>query len=163
MAHLMGHDPAADWLTQPFLRDRNALLAAAEGGFGTVRLDEIDWSSELAPQPAGTFFAVATDPESRRHRLATLDVRAGAHLSRPSRPVTSSYAGEYILLQDGEVVWHSPTGTLGVSRRTIAAAKPNHALWFKFVDPEEREGEHYEIYERALAHLQEREKQGGRA
>ena len=24
MAHLMGHDPESDWLTDPFLRDRNA-------------------------------------------------------------------------------------------------------------------------------------------
>ena len=28
-AHLMGHDPQSDWLTQPFLRDRNSLKVAS--------------------------------------------------------------------------------------------------------------------------------------
>ena len=60
-AYLMGHDPTADWLTEPFHRDRNALLVAAEGGFGTVQLDKIDWKSEVEPQPEGVFFAAMTD------------------------------------------------------------------------------------------------------
>ncbi|MFH1571940.1 MAG: DUF362 domain-containing protein, partial [Gemmatimonadota bacterium] len=32
-AHLMGHDPASDWPTPPFRRDRNHLLIAAQRGF----------------------------------------------------------------------------------------------------------------------------------
>ena len=40
-AYLMGHDPKSDWLTPPFHRDRNALLIAAQSGFGTVNLEEI--------------------------------------------------------------------------------------------------------------------------
>jgi len=42
-AYLMGHDPQADWLTPPFHRDRNALLVAAENGFGSVDLSQIDF------------------------------------------------------------------------------------------------------------------------
>jgi len=48
-AHLMGHDPQSDWPTQPFLRDRNHLLIAANRNFGTVDLDEIDFVSEVPP------------------------------------------------------------------------------------------------------------------
>jgi hypothetical protein len=61
--HLMGHDPQADWLTPPFHRDRNALLVAAEGGFGTVDLAEIDFQSE-AEGPLGHFFTQMTDSVS---------------------------------------------------------------------------------------------------
>jgi len=39
-----GHDPAADWLTPPFQRDRNPLLVAAQSGFGTVDLKDIDFA-----------------------------------------------------------------------------------------------------------------------
>jgi hypothetical protein len=42
-----------------------------------------------------------------------------------------------------------------VSRRELAGENPDHAMWFKFVDPEEAEGEHYEVYERALKHIPE--------
>ena len=65
------------------------------------------------------------------------------------------YAGEYILLQDGEVRWHSPDGTIRESRRALSGAHTDHAMWYKFVDmaENEAEGEHYEVYQRALAHL----------
>jgi len=63
------------------------------------------------------------------------------------------YAGEYILLQDGEVRWHDPSGTIKVSRRELAGDHPERALFYKFVDPAEAEGERYEVYERALASM----------
>ena len=46
-AHLMGHDPASDWPTAPFRRERNHLLVAAQRGFGTVDLEQIDFESEV--------------------------------------------------------------------------------------------------------------------
>ena len=49
-AYLMGHDPTSDWLTPPFLRDRNALLAASEAGFGTVDLSSIDKTKPTKPK-----------------------------------------------------------------------------------------------------------------
>jgi hypothetical protein len=61
-AYLMGHDPQADWLTPPFHRDRNALLVAAEHGFGTVDLSQIDFQSELQA-PVGAFFAKELDSQ----------------------------------------------------------------------------------------------------
>src|SRR5919202_5049267 len=58
--YLMGHDPAADWPTPPFRRDRNHLLLAAQHGFGTVSLDEIDFVSDVQA-PLAEFDSVATD------------------------------------------------------------------------------------------------------
>ncbi len=66
---------------------------------------------------------------------------------------TSKYAGEFILLQDNEVRWHDPDGHIRVSRRELAGNNPDHAMFFKYVDPEEAEGEKYVVYESALAHL----------
>jgi hypothetical protein len=153
MAHLMGHDPAADWLTPPFHRDRNALLVAAEGGFGTVDLDAIDVASEVAPQPPGTFFAKAWDSRETvitwRRTMAEQALYYRDHMAE----LADAYGGEFILLQDGEVRWHQQEGIIKVSRRKLAGRHRDHALYFKYVDPEEREQEHVEVYERTLAHI----------
>jgi uncharacterized protein (DUF362 family) len=152
-AHLMGHDPMTDWLAEPFHRDRNPLLVATEGGYGTVDLDAIDFDSEVAPQPEGTFFAVMTDSLSTviswRRTMCEQALYYRDHLSE----LADKYAGEYILLQDNEVKWHSSEGHIRVSRRKLAGDNPDHAMFYKLVDPEEQEGEHYEVYEAALAHL----------
>ncbi len=61
---------------------------------------------------------------------------------------------EYILLQDGQVRWHGKAGDLGQSRRKLAGPhNPGSALWLKLVDPEEAEGEHFEVYEQTLKRL----------
>ena len=154
VTHLMGLDPTSDWLTEPFHRDRNALLAAADGGFGSVNLADIDFVSEGAPQPAGTFYAMQWDDRETvvtwRRTMAEQALYYRDHM----RELISQYAGEFILLQDGEVRWHEPDGMLRVSRRQLAGSHRSHAMFFKYVDPEEAEGEHYEVYERALAHIQ---------
>ena len=36
------------------------------------------------------------------------------------------------------------------SRRKLSGANPEQAMWLKYVDPEETEGEHYTVYERGL-------------
>lgn len=151
-AHLMGLDPTADWLTEPFHRDRNSLLVAAEGGFGTVNLDEIDWSSEVEPQPEGTFFAAMTDDVERviSWRRTTCEQ---ALYYRDHRAEFDQYTGEYILLQENEVKWHDTSSYLRWSRRRLSGNRPDQAMWLKYVDPEEAEGEHYDVYERALADI----------
>jgi uncharacterized protein (DUF362 family) len=150
MMHVMGLDPQADWGAEPFHRDRNALLVAAENGFGTVKLNEIDFVSELAPQPAGTFFSSMTDSaETNLTWRRTMCEQALYYADR--KRALERYAGEYILLQDQQVRWHSPHGTIRVSRRELSGDHRDHAMWFKYVDPDEAEGEHYEVYERALA------------
>ncbi len=148
-AHLMGHDPQSDWLTPPFHRDRNALLVAAQGGFGSVDLNEIDFASEVE-SPVGDYYAIQTDSnETIISWRRTTAEQALLYHDNP-RPFYDRYAGEYILLQDGEVRWHEPTSNLSVSRRILAGENKDQAMWFKYVDPDEKEGEHLEAYTHAL-------------
>ncbi|MBN1642671.1 MAG: DUF362 domain-containing protein [Anaerolineae bacterium] len=146
---LMGHDPAGDWLTPPYHRDRNPLLVAAEGGFGSVNLDEIDYRSEVSA-PLGEFYAQITDHQERVVSWRRSTAEQALYYREHQREFVSKYAGEYILLQDREVQWHDRSSAIHVSRRQLARDRPDQALWLKLVDPEEAEGEHYEVYERAL-------------
>ncbi len=157
LMHLMGHDSLADWRTPPFHRDRNSILVAAEGGFGTADLNEIDFVSEVGPQPEGTFFAEMTDSAETNYTWRRTMCEQALYY-RDNMRAFEPYAGEYILLQDGEVRWHSPEGTIRESRRKLAGDHPDHAMWYKFVDPEEAEGEHYEVYEQALAAMNKDER-----
>jgi uncharacterized protein (DUF362 family) len=150
--HLMGHDPQADWLTPPYHRDRNALLVAAEGGFGTVDLDEIDFQSELEA-PLGAFFARITDSRSRVVSWRRTTAEQALFYLDHQREFVAKYAGEYILLQENEVRWHDKSSDFWVSRRKLAGERPDQALWLKYVDPEEAEGEHYGVYERVLKEI----------
>jgi len=36
----------------------------------------------------------------------------------------------------------------------LAGANPQSAMWLKYVDPEEAEGEHFAVYEKELARLE---------
>jgi hypothetical protein len=67
----------------------------------------------------------------------------------------AAYSGEYVLLQDQSVVWHDVSSQIGPSRRELARHNPDQALWLKYVDPAEAEGEHYAMYERALERLKQ--------
>ena len=144
-AYLMGHDPASDWLTPPFHRDRNPLLVAAEGGFGTVNLEEIDFVSEVKA-PVGEFFAVLTDPMSTNVSWRLTTAEQALYYQDHRKALVDKYAGQYILLQAGEVRWHDDESNLRISRRILAGDQREQALWMKYVDPEETEGEHYEVY-----------------
>ncbi|RIK42207.1 MAG: hypothetical protein DCC55_09500 [Chloroflexi bacterium] len=148
-AHLMGHDPQSDWLTPPFHRDRNPLLVAAEAGFGTVNLDEIDFQSEVQG-PLGEFYAYVTDPRAINISWRQTTAEQALHYLDNQRKFVDQYAGEYILLQEGEVKWHDPVSDLRQSRRKLAGGKPEQALWLKYVDPDEQEGEHFSVYDHAL-------------
>jgi hypothetical protein len=151
-AYLMGHDPQSDWLTEPFHRDRNALLVAAQSGFGTVNLDEIDFQSEVTA-PLGKFFSDSTDPIERVISWRRTTCEQALFYRDHSKELIDKYHGEYIMLQRGEVCWHSPQGRFEGSRREIAGDYPDEAVWFKFVDPDEVEGEHYEVYEQTLEQI----------
>lgn len=150
---LMGHDPAEDWPTQPYIRDRNPVLVAAQGGFGTVNLDEIDYESELEPQPEGAFYTVATDAHERVVSWRRTTCEQALYYRDHVQQFVDKYAGQYILLQEREVKWHDTSSILNVSRRDLAGASPDEAMWLKYVDPEEKEGEHFEVYEQTLARL----------
>ena len=149
----MGFDPTGDWLTNPFHRDRNSLLVAAEGGFGTVQLDQIDWTSEVEPQADGVFFAALTDSQERVISWRRTTSEQALYYRDHMRELVDKYAGEYILLQENEVKWHSESSYFKGSRRDLAGDRPEQAMYLKYVDPEEAEGERYEVYERALADM----------
>lgn len=149
-AHLMGHDPQSDWLTEPFHRDRNALLIAAQGGFGTVDLNEIDYKSEVAA-PVGEFFSRVTDPRETVMSWRKSTAEQGLYYLEHRDEIVREHAGKYILLHMNEVVWSQAEGDLNVSRRQLAGQFKDQALWMKYVDPDEAEGEHFEVYEDTLA------------
>ena len=68
-SHLMGTDPRLDWPTPPFRRDRSPVAVAAEHGFGTVDLDEIDFAMEGLEPPVAEFDSAEVDPAEQ---IATL-------------------------------------------------------------------------------------------
>lgn len=151
-AYLMGHSPAADWPTPPYRRDRNALLVAAQSGFGTVDLQKIDFVSELELQARGVFYSRETDAsETVTSWRRTMCEQA--LLYRDNRARFAEYAGTYILLQRGEVRWHDKEGNILESRRVLAGDFSGDALWLKYVDPAEAEGERYAIYENTLEQM----------
>jgi uncharacterized protein (DUF362 family) len=152
-AYLMGHDPAGDWLSGPYHRSRNPLVIAAEGGFGTVNLDEIDWTSDVDRRPEGYFFAVARDSAERVLSWRKTTCEQALYYRDHRAEIVRQYAGEYILLQENEVKWHDKSSYLRVSRRKLAGDHPDQAMWLKYVDPDETEGEHYEVYEKTLADI----------
>ena len=152
--HLMGHDPLSDWLTEPFHRDRNSIRVAAEGGFGTVDLNQIDFESEVQ-SPIGKFFAKITDPQDLVVSWRRTTAEQGLRYLDLKQDLVRKYGGQYILLQMGEVKWHGPTGEFWQSRRKLAGDHPEQAMWLKYVDPDEAEGEHYEVYQRTLAKMAE--------
>ncbi len=152
-AHLMGHDPQADWLTPPFYRDRNTLLVAAQGGFGTVDLREIDFRSEVQA-PVGEFFAKVMDTQETITSWQRTMAEQALYYIEHRRDFVGKFAAKYVLLQMGEVRWSSATGDISSSRRELAGDFPAQAMWLKYVDPEEAEGEHYEVYEQTLKRMQ---------
>jgi uncharacterized protein (DUF362 family) len=147
--HLMGHDPQADWPTPPFHRDRNTLLVAAEGGFGTVNLEEIDFQSEVQA-PLGHFFSDVTDPREMVVSWKRTTAEQALHYLDHQKKLVDQYAREFILLQEGEVRWHDTDSNLHISRRRLSGDRPEQAMWFKYVDPDEAEGEHFKVYEHTL-------------
>lgn len=152
-AWLMGHDPASDWPTPPFRRDRNALLVAAEHGFGTVDLSQIDFETEV-DAPVASFDTVQPDPGERVESWRRTTCEQALFYRDHQQKIAEQYAGEYIYLQDNEVIWHGDNpGSLG-SRRALSGEHQDSALWLKWVDPEEAEGEHFEVYEPILEGLQ---------
>ena len=67
------------------------------------------------------------------------------------REMIDRFRNQYIYLQEGEVVWHGSDPAIIKSHREFSGDKPGQALWLKLVDPEEREGEKFEVYEECLA------------
>ena len=150
-AVLMGHDPFSDWPAPPFRRDRNHLRVATDSGFGPQSLDEIDFEHDLHP-PLGQFDSDATDsPEQVLNWRRTMCEQALLYAEHPER--FAEYAGEYIYLQDGNVLFHGDQ-VPNFSRRDMGARRDT-AIFLKYVEPEPFEEERFGVYERELAAMRE--------
>jgi uncharacterized protein (DUF362 family) len=158
-AWLMGHDPASDWPTPPFHRDRNALRLAADHGFGSVDLQQIDLATDLTP-PVAEFGALQTDTPECVGRWLCSACEQALFFRDQQRDMIARYANEFVYVQDREVVWHGPNPQHLGSRRSVSGERPDSALWLKFVDPDETEQEHFEVYEQALPYFEARIRQG---
>jgi len=157
-AHLMGFDPLADWPNQPFVRDRSSLRIAHDAGFGTADLSRIDFQSEVQG-PVASFRTVETDSAETVAAWRRSTCEQALYYRDHLKELVGQYAGEFILLQDNEVRWHDTQSEFYHSRRDLAGLRKQSAMWFKYVDPEEAEGEHFEVYERELAALRARDEQ----
>jgi uncharacterized protein (DUF362 family) len=151
-AQLMGHDPASDWPTPPFRRDRNHLLVAAQSGFGTVDLNEIDFDSEVEG-PLNEFDSVEEDPPEIMATIRETACEQGLFYRDRMKAMIDQHRGNYVYLQDGEVKWSGKDPSHIKSHREFTGSKPGSALFLKNVDSEEREGEHFEAYENCLARM----------
>jgi hypothetical protein len=147
---LMGHDAASDWPTPPFRRDRNHLLIAARRGLGTVNLDEIDFRSDVRA-PLAHFDSVETDAPATVASWRRTACEQGLFYRDHRRRLVDRYRGEFIFLQDGDVVWHGADPSNLGSRRDLSRDKKDRALWLKLVDPDESEGERFSVYDECLA------------
>ena len=146
---LMGHDPHSDWPTPPFRRDRNHLLIAAKHGFGTVDLNEIDFVSEVEA-PLAEFDSVSTDPDATVANWRRTTCEQGLIYQDEQQKLIDRYRGEFIYMQDGQVVWNGADPSNLGSRRKLSGDKKDSALWLKYVDPAEGEGERFERYGECL-------------
>ena len=153
-AHLMGHDPQSDWLTEPFHRDRNALLLAARSGFGTVDLSQIDFNSEVQA-PVDQFFSKQYDSQEMVVSWRRTTAEQGLYFRDHQAELRDQYVGKYILLQMGEVKWADEGGDIRVSRRQLSGDHPEQGMWLKYVTPNDDEGEHYEVYEETLDQIRQ--------
>tara|TARA_B100000029_G_scaffold516827_3_gene635513 strand:- start:14581 stop:15798 length:1218 start_codon:yes stop_codon:yes gene_type:complete len=151
-AYLMGHNPEADWPTPPFRRDRNHLLVAAQRGFGTVDLSQIDFQSDI-PAPVAHFDCDITEEPEIIHKLRRTACEQGLYYRDKQKKIVDQYRGEFIYMQDGKIVWHGLNPSVIASHRSLNSTKPGAALWLKFVDPEEIEGERFEVYDQCLSAL----------
>ncbi|MCZ6633043.1 MAG: DUF362 domain-containing protein [bacterium] len=147
--YLMGHDPASDWPTPPFRRDRNHLLIAANKGFGTVDLDEIDFESEVS-SPLAEFDSEVTDSEATVESWRLTTCEQGLYYRDRQKELMDRYRGNFIFLQDGEVVWNGENPANLGSRRKLSGKKKDQGMWLKLVDPEEVEGEQFDVYDECL-------------
>ena len=153
-AMLMGNDPTVDWPAPPFRRDRNHLKIAMDAGIGPSYPDEVDFEHDLTV-PVNDFDSDGTDSRETVFAWRRSMCEQALYYRDHRAEFEAQYPNEYIYLQDGDVLWHDPLPPGFVSRRRIAGDRKNSAIWLKYVDPEEWEGEHFEVYETELARLAE--------
>ena len=150
-SHLMGTDPRLDWPHPPFRRDRSPVAVAAEHGFGTTDLDEIDFAMDGLVLPVAEFDSAEAEPAEQIALLRRTASEQALFYRDNRERILGAHGGEYVFLQDGEVIWSGlkPEGAGAV--QDVAAQKKDQAVWLKLADPEESEGEQMGVYEKIVA------------
>ncbi len=149
--HLMGTDPHLDWPHPPFRRDRSPIAVAAEHGFGTANLEEIDFDMGGLQPPLAEFDSEELVPGERVKSLRRTACEQALFYREHRQRLCDQYAGSYIFLQDGNVVWSGTEPEKAGAVQNVSGERKDHAVWLKLADPDEREGEHIGVYERILA------------
>ncbi|MGB1717650.1 MAG: hypothetical protein ACPHO6_05815, partial [Candidatus Latescibacterota bacterium] len=119
--------------------------------FGTTNLAEIDFAMDGLVLPVAEFDSAQTDPPQVIDQLRRTASEQALFYRENRDRLLDAHAGQYIFLQDGEVIWSGTDPQQAGSVQEIAARKEDQAVWLKLVDPDEREGEHMEVYEKILA------------
>ena len=125
------------------------LLVAAENAFGTVNLNDIDFQTDLEP-PLAEFDPDEPDSKERVRSWRKTTCEQALFYRDHQDKIMAKHAGEYIFLQDNEIVWSGSVLRHLGSRRNLAQDKPDSALWLKFVDPNNVENEQFQVYEANL-------------
>ena len=117
-----------------------------------MNLNEIDFQTEAQP-PLAEFDSDEPDAHETVTSWRQMTCEQGLFYSDHRSTLLDRYAGDYVFLQDDEVVWNGPDPSNLGSRRDLSGGKKDRALWLKLVDPDDVEGEHFEVYEEVLGQL----------
>ena len=77
------------------------------------------------------------------------------HYREHQTELAQRYEREYVYLQNGAVIWHGADPRGPGSRRLLSGSDPASAVYLKWADPQEEEGERFEVYESALVQLEQ--------
>ena len=124
-------------------------MIAAEHGFGTIDLNEIDFVSEVEA-PLAEFDSLSTDSDATVANWRRTTCEQGQIYQDQQQELIDGYRGEFIYLQDGQVVWNGVDPSNLGRRRKLSGDRKDSALWLKYVDPAEGEGERFERYDECL-------------
>ena len=111
--------------------------------------DEIDFKSEVTG-PLAEFDSVSTDAGETVASWRRTTCEQGLIYRDEQSEIIDRYRGQFIYMQDGQVVWNGDDPSNLGSRRDLSGDRKDSALWLKYVDPDESEGERFERYDECL-------------
>ena len=114
-------------------------------------MDEIDFAMEDLTPPVAEFDSAEADPPEQIARLRQTASEQALFYWDYCERIWDAHAGNYVFLQDGEVIWSGLKPEEAGAVQHVAAGKKDQAVWLKLADPDEREGERMEVYEKILA------------
>jgi uncharacterized protein (DUF362 family) len=148
--YMMGTDPTLDYPHPPYRRDRSPIVVAAEHGFGTVNLEEIDFEAGGLEPPLAEFDSADLVPGEKVQSLRRTASEQALFYRENQEQLYEQYGGSFIFLQRGQVVWSGSEPHNAGTVEKVSGGK-DEAVWLKLVDPEEKEGERMQVYEGVLA------------